>query len=131
MTTLRKILDVADNEIRLGDKDAHGKALNAVESWAYGQERECPKCHGTNEWADPEGGTPYPCSYCIGGTIREPGLVERASRSEEARAIMRKHGFKFETRLDQSEGFEKLAFTFYTLLCEAESALRVELGVEQ
>jgi len=42
----------------------------------------------------------------------------------EAVEVMRRNGFKFETRLDLSEGFEKLAFTFYTNLCEVESVAK-------
>ena len=52
---------------------------------------------------------------------------QAADKQAEAVAIMRKNGFKFETRLDLSEGFEKLAFTFYTMLCEIDDRLRTLL----
>lgn len=59
-------------------------------------------------------------------------VVEAARRAKdkqaEAVAIMRKHGFKFETPLHQSEGFEKLAFTFYTMLVEVADDLDIALS---
>jgi hypothetical protein len=54
-------------------------------------------------------------------------LEKNAVMLDHAQVIMRKHGFKFETRLDLSEGFEKLAFTFYSLLCEMDRDSRQAL----
>jgi hypothetical protein len=39
-------------------------------------------------------------------------------------AMLRREGFKFETPLDQSEGWEKLAFTLYSTICEVDSIAR-------
>jgi hypothetical protein len=48
-------------------------------------------------------------------------------KQQEALAICRRHGFVFETPLDKpdeertgAERWEKLAFTFYTTLCEID-----------
>jgi len=54
-------------------------------------------------------------------------LEKNAVMLDHAQVIMRKHGFKFETPLHLSEGFEKLAFTFYSMLCEVDSIARQAL----
>jgi len=54
-------------------------------------------------------------------------LEKNAVMLDHAQVIMRKHGFKFETPLHLSEGFEKLAFTFYSILCEVDSIARQAL----
>ena len=54
---------------------------------------------------------------------------------EEALAIIRRHGFVFETPLDkpdeertEAERWEKLAFTLYTTLCELDAHSRPALA---
>lgn len=40
-------------------------------------------------------------------------------------AMLRREGFVFETPLNKSEGWEKLAFTLYTTICEVDQIARI------
>jgi hypothetical protein len=42
-------------------------------------------------------------------------------------AMIRREGFVFETPLHESEGWEKLAFTLYSTICEIDSWVRAAL----
>lgn len=99
VTTLREKLDealpcegVADGEPCPADLDVfrdawctNCQARRLIESWAYGDEAECPEC--INGWKrfDPVGGNDIKCPSCHGtGKTRGPGLVARVRRSAEA-----------------------------------------------
>ena len=42
----------------------------------------------------------------------------------ETLAMLRREGFKFEIRLDLTDGWEKLAFTLYSTICEVDAIAR-------
>ena len=46
-------------------------------------------------------------------------------------AMLRREGFKFETRLDLTDGWEKLAFTLYSTICEVDAIARAALAKEE
>ena len=68
--TLREILADAPN---------WPTARARIEAWAYGEEKECPNCHGAGvDWDIRRGGQMSRiCPVCVDGKVKTPGLVDR------------------------------------------------------
>jgi len=63
-------------------------------------------------------------------TSTEDALAEIAEIQPKVLAMIQREGFKFETPLHLSEGWEKLAFTLYSTICEVDAIARAALHEE-
>jgi hypothetical protein len=61
----------------------------------------------------------------------QEALVRCCEIQPKVLTMLRREGFKFETPLHLSEGWEKLAFTLYATVCEADSIARNALSPTQ
>ena len=76
--TLRELLDAATKRAAEFKDDNLAGFVDAIESWAYGEERECEGCEWSFTVYPRRHITPCDCPTCHGtGTIRTCGLDER------------------------------------------------------